>query len=200
MNADVTTSPARIKQCVRKSIRAARVDHSVAWIERASRQITEHVIALPEVNAAAAMAVYMSLPYEVQTRRLVTELLARGVRLAVPALAAGEKSYRFSWIDPETEWTRGPYGVPQPAETRWAGDGELDVKLAPCVAFDGCGRRLGHGTGHFDALLDRYQGLNAGLAFAFQEVESLPVEAHDVPMSLLVTENGARRCNRKSTS
>jgi len=49
-------------------------------------------------------------------------------------------------------------------------------------------------------LLDRYQGLNAGLAFAFQEVESLPVEAHDVPMSLLVTENGARRCNRKSTS
>jgi 5-formyltetrahydrofolate cyclo-ligase len=71
-----------------------------------------------------------------------------------------------------------------------------DVILVPLLGFDSSGTRLGYGGGYYDrtlAALGRRPRL-IGLAYAAQ---ALPVEIprapHDIPLDMVVTEEGAIR-------
>ena len=64
----------------------------------------------------------------------------------------------------------------------------MDLIVIPGVGFDHSGHRLGHGRGHYDRLLKKTRGYKVGLAFEEQLVPELPVEAHDVPVDLLITD------------
>jgi 5-formyltetrahydrofolate cyclo-ligase len=69
----------------------------------------------------------------------------------------------------------------------------IDFVLVPGLAFDRRGGRLGYGGGFYDKLLA--DGLSpcawvvAG-AFECQMVEKVPADEHDMPMDVVVTENG----------
>ena len=73
------------------------------------------------------------------------------------------------------------------------------VVLVPLVAFDGRGHRLGYGAGFYDRTLAALRAdggppvLAVGLAFAAQRVGAVPVEPFDVPLDLVVTEQGVVR-------
>jgi 5-formyltetrahydrofolate cyclo-ligase len=66
--------------------------------------------------------------------------------------------------------------------------------LAPVLAFDGRGARLGQGAGLFDRTLTRLRATGnpfvLGLAYAGQRVDSLPTEPHDEPLDAVLTECG----------
>lgn len=66
----------------------------------------------------------------------------------------------------------------------------IEVALVPGLAFDLRGNRLGRGGGHYDRALAGLgrTSLKIGLAYDFQVVDRLPVEARDVPVDLVVTE------------
>ena len=64
-----------------------------------------------------------------------------------------------------------------------------DLVIVPLVAFDRQGNRLGYGGGYYDRFLaGNSYGQAIGLAYSFQEVESLPVEEHDQKLDLIITE------------
>jgi 5-formyltetrahydrofolate cyclo-ligase len=61
------------------------------------------------------------------------------------------------------------------------------------MAFDRTGARLGYGRGFYDRTIAhlRNHGVDAhlvGIAFAVQEVDAVPTEAHDARMDFIVTE------------
>lgn len=66
----------------------------------------------------------------------------------------------------------------------------LDYVLVPLVAFDRQGHRLGMGKGYYDKTFafrkTRSTPILIGCAYAFQEVENLPAQAHDIPMDLIL--------------
>ena len=63
-----------------------------------------------------------------------------------------------------------------------------DVVLAPCVGFTREGYRLGYGGGYFDRWLAAHPGVTAiGLAWSISETH-FPVEGHDLPLTLVLTE------------
>lgn len=66
---------------------------------------------------------------------------------------------------------------------------ELDAVAVPLVAFDDKGGRLGYGGGNYDRLLPllRNDTLVAGIAFAEQRVDAVPVEPHDHPLPHLLS-------------
>lgn len=95
-----------------------------------------------------------------------------------------------------TGLARGPFGVLEPAEDPAR---ELDLSgradalaVVPGLAFDARGFRLGYGGGYYDAFLASFRGTSVGLCREAQLVESLralgAVDAHDVPVGLVVTE------------
>lgn len=85
------------------------------------------------------------------------------------------------------------YGFAQPtAEAFELQTRHISLALAPGVAFDRHGTRLGHGVGYFDELLARLPEdcPRVGVACRDLVFEQLPSEPHDVPMTHLATEDG----------
>lgn len=70
-----------------------------------------------------------------------------------------------------------------------------DVVLAPCVGFTASGYRLGYGGGYFDRWLAQHPHVTAiGVAWGLAEIADgdFAPEPHDQPLTLIVTELGAR--------
>ena len=97
---------------------------------------------------------------------------------------------------PFIEWCRSsgktvvlPEDEPPPDPTT------IDVVVVPGTAFTTAGDRLGQGGGWYDRFLPR-TGADCvwiGVGFEPQLVESLPVEAHDQPLHLVITDAGVAR-------
>ncbi|MEM8932252.1 MAG: 5-formyltetrahydrofolate cyclo-ligase, partial [Acidobacteriota bacterium] len=74
---------------------------------------------------------------------------------------------------------------------------QLDVALVAGLAFDRRGHRLGYGAGFFDRFLADRRFPAFGIARACQIVERLPAEAHDVPMTAVITDADVVSCGRR---
>ncbi len=97
-----------------------------------------------------------------------------------------------AWVEP---LERHPYGFLQPRpEAPPVDPGVIDLVLVPGLAFDVQGARLGHGQGHYDRLLPRLPGHvpRVGITLDALVVERLPTEAHDAPMTHLLSPGGIR--------
>ena len=146
-----------------------------------------------EGNAAA---LYRALDGEVPTERIRSAYLAAGVRLFYPRVT-GKGTLAFFPHREGDGWETGPYGIPEPLNTA-GGDpygGGFDIVVVPGIAFDRRGNRLGHGMGYYDRFLGSLPEcvLRVGLACAHQLVPEVPVDAWDVPVHALVTEEGVIR-------
>ena len=153
-----------------------------------SEHICRRLLELPALRSARLVLSYRALEDEVDLSLLHTALADRGVRLAFPrSLPGGILDVR----EP-AGWTRGPFGIrePDPACSSPVAPDELELVLAPCVAFDeGC-RRLGHGAGYYDRYFPRCpQAQLIAVAFEAQKLPAIAVDAYDQPMDLVVTED-----------
>ena len=65
----------------------------------------------------------------------------------------------------------------------------LDMIIVPLVAFDRTGARLGYGGGCYDRYLPTVapERLIVGIAFDEQRVDHVPTDAHDLPLSHIVS-------------
>ena len=152
----------------------------------ASDAIQRRLIGQDWWAAAFQAGLYRATPSEPGTGMLWADLQARGVRVACPMSRQG--TYRWGWVDAQTRWRSGVHGIPEPAEAEAANPRDLRIIVVPGVAFDVRGGRLGHGRGHFDRLLSPCAGLLVGLCFEVRLVEAVPMEPHDIPVDVVVTE------------
>jgi 5-formyltetrahydrofolate cyclo-ligase len=72
----------------------------------------------------------------------------------------------------------------------------------PLLGFDRQGTRLGYGGGYYDRTLAALgkRPLLVGFAFALQEIDHIPREGHDVPLDIIVTEEGVRHFERAAVT
>lgn len=67
-----------------------------------------------------------------------------------------------------------------------------DVVVAPLLAFDRRGGRLGQGGGHYDRTIANLRRMKrvfvVGLAYAGQELPEIPLEPHDQRLDAILTE------------
>ena len=63
--------------------------------------------------------------------------------------------------------------------------------IVPGVAWDSRGKRLGRGSGCYDALLASIACPTASVAFEEQRVDAVPAEPHDRPISAVFSASGA---------
>lgn len=117
----------------------------------------------------------------------------------LPCLAAGNQLTFARLLDPEhTQPNR--FGIPEPiasADNHLAAE-QLDVVLAPLLAFNKNGARLGMGGGFYDrtfAFKKDTQGTKkpwlVGVAYDFQASDDFVTEPWDVPLDLIITDQGS---------
>lgn len=188
------------KEELRKSVRSARL----AMTDRAERsqRILDQLRSSEPWQKCRVPLVYLPSGSEVVTWPLVEKVLKEHERTAgctrkliVPWCDGDE--LRLFWLQSLDELSAGSFGIREPrAEMRSQPDrcvnpAEIDLVALPGLAFDDKGRRLGQGRGYFDRLLKEIkpQVMKVGLAFEVQMVEEVPVEKHDLPVDLVITES-----------
>jgi len=126
------------------------------------------------------------------------------VNLATLALDSKQGYVTRTWMKPvhltvhaqacELELHR--YGYQQPVkDAPITNPNILDIVLVPGLAFDKSGNRLGYGMGFYDRLLAQLRPdcLRVAITCDALFVDELPAEAHDVPMTHVITESGVTR-------
>ncbi len=185
----------RLSERTRLSRGASRAE------DRAGRSVAAQdrfLAAFPPIPGRR-VALYAATRGEVATDRIRHRCLAGGVHLFYPrVMEDGELSF-FRHRDGDG-WEVGPFGIREPKAAPGDGGvrGGFDLVVVPGLAFDPGGRRLGQGYGYYDRFLAALGGtaLTVGLAFSWQLVPEVPVDAWDVPVDAVVTEDGILRVSR----
>ena len=65
------------------------------------------------------------------------------------------------------------------------------MAVTPMLAFDKDKNRMGKGKGYYDRFFASHNvKIKVGLAFSAQKAVSVYPESHDVPMDVIITEEG----------
>jgi len=170
---------------LRSRLLAARAGLSAGQRATAGRLIRDALLSLPEVQMAGTVAAYYSVGAEPDTRGLVYALWKRGTYVLLPLLRPDGDLDWASYEGPDS-LVPGPRGLREPAEPPRGVDAvsRADVVLAPALAVDRAGRRLGRGGGSFDRALARVGPLIQVIALLYDDelVGRVPAEPHDVPV------------------
>jgi 5-formyltetrahydrofolate cyclo-ligase len=177
------------KPALRAEALARRAGLTAAERAEASRLAAERLLAaLPA--APGVVSAFMPIGDEIDTAPLVLGLAARGLALALPCIAARGRPLLFRRWAPGEPLEAKVWGIREPRPSAPAA--LPDTLVCPLVAFDRRGGRIGHGAGYYDmslAALRAQKPVRAiGYAFACQEAAAVPLEPHDEPLDLIVTE------------
>ena len=137
------------------------------------------------------MMIYLDFNGEVQT----TRFLDFSTPVMVPCCENNEiVPVRIDSLD---ELEMNSMGIKEPSLTLRAETGrrctpnDIDLVIVPGLAFDTAGNRLGRGKGFYDRFLGGLSPstLTVALAFECQIFETVPTDARDKRVDLIVTED-----------
>jgi 5-formyltetrahydrofolate cyclo-ligase len=143
---------------------------------------------LLELAPRSIVAGYYPVRDEADPRGLMNALIARGHRMALPRVAQTDAPLHFHRWRAADPLCDNPQGIAEPLPE--AERVEPDMILVPLLAFDAAGYRLGHGGGYYDRTLAGAKAVSVGIAYAGQQRASIPLEAHDIALDHILTENG----------
>lgn len=181
------------KAALRKLMLARRALLRPGEIARMSEAAQRFLLGTPEFRAAGVVCCYLPMRGEPCTELIIGACRESGKRVCAPAFDSRSGRYAPVWFPEGAEIVRGLHGAPQPAVLHGAELGESALVVAPGLAFDRRGRRLGRGGGHYDRMLSAPEAASAarvGLAFEFQVLDEVPSSECDVAMHGLATEKG----------
>ena len=178
------------KESVRKILRQKK--EAMLPEERLSKsqRICRHLMNV--ISDGETVMVFTSKEKEVNTRPLIMALFGQGNPVVVPIIVKEDYSLRLSYLRDFSALVPSTFGVPEPigSEIPAAAD-DIDTIILPMLGFDRKGGRIGYGAGYYDRFLSKTPGLRKiGIAFACQEVDSLPVDENDIRMDYIITEEG----------
>jgi 5-formyltetrahydrofolate cyclo-ligase len=182
-------SPSLSKDDLRATALARRDALNAEVRAAAARAIA--VRAFPvEIAGGAIVSGYWPIRSEVDPMPLMRRLAAQGARLALPAITGRDQPLTFRAWSSETEMLQGQLGIMEPSPR--SDVVEPDIVLVPLAAFDRVGHRIGYGAGHYDRSLRQLMMskpiVAIGLAFAVQQIDTVPSLPHDVRLDFVLTE------------
>lgn len=176
------------KHEIRQRILYKRNSLDKSFINTASKKIWHRLIGTSEFQKAKIIMFYVSKDNEVGTHSMIKETLASCKKVCVPRINNTKNRIDSIIIrDFGKDLIKGSFSVLEPKGGKITKKNNLII--APGVAFDKKGYRLGWGKGYYDKFLEDKGGIpKIGLAFDFQIVPELPKDKHDVPMDIVITE------------
>ncbi len=154
-----------------------------------SQTIMNKIIAMPCFRKAKTIAVYASLPFEVDTRRLILEGWTQKKRIAFPKVEGNDLSF-YEVTSFDELFPNGPFGIREPASfpKRLVKKTEIDLIIVPGICFDQKKYRVGYGKGFYDRYLKECSAYKIGVCFEEQRYAgNIPVSDFDVAMDLVVS-------------
>lgn len=181
------------RQIVTKGYRTKAQAHIIANLKR-----------LACVKKARRIATFLSVGSEVDLRAYQTCTEQQMYAPVISRYASG--IMYFASVKNRTRANR--FRITEPQTASGLPLFLLDVIFVPLVGFDRFGNRLGMGGGYYDRIMQRVQHVSqhtgkvihtVGVAFAAQQMDVVPHEAHDVQLDYVVTESAIHCCLQSIT-
>lgn len=177
------------KKELRRQVREELSALSRSELVRSDDALFARFLALPQVEAAKTIFAFWGIPgKEPDTSRLIGELVRRGKTVGLPRMLP-EHRMEVRRYDPDRPLVKVSFGISEPGEDcPLLGRENIDLVLVPAVCYDRRGYRLGFGGGYYDRWLKNFSGVTVGLCREAVLRETVPTEAHDAKVDLLLTE------------
>lgn len=194
-------SPADLKSAWRSSVRRIRLQRGEKRNTQLAEALRDQVMSLPEFEAVRCASVYVSRWFEPGTLPLIEAMHTKGIDVLLPRLGDGLQRGWSVYSQADDLVPRSPGRPPEPSgdflpQGRLA---DADIIIVPALAADTKGTRLGQGAGWYDRTLpDARPGVPV-VALVFDEefhdadIQPIPREWHDVPVSIVVRPSGVER-------
>lgn len=189
MDADIRVE----KKKLRREYRAAHAELRPEYLVESDKGIFENLSKLPEFEAARAIFTYYSIQNEPDTHRIIELALKMGKIVTLPIIR-GNGIMDAAIVKSFEDIVAGAFDIPAPAvDAELLPPDKIDFAIIPALAFDREGFRVGQGGGYYDRFLRDAKYFTVGITRSKFFVERLPREAHDMPVSCVVTENEIAR-------
>ena len=184
------------KNEIRAAMKARRKALSADERSYAATVVCDKLATSPEINGVldplegcgSVCAVYLASRDEIDLKDVITAFLGWGVTVVAPRWNG--ETYELAKLKSlrDEDLRKGPMGVLEPKDAEIVQPKVVDVWLVPGLAFTKDGARLGYGGGWYDRLMAgaAKDAVKLGIAHAFQVVDDLPSEPHDVLLSKVV--------------
>jgi 5-formyltetrahydrofolate cyclo-ligase len=193
MTENILSTPAKDTSEQKSALRAAALALRDA-LPAQERQAGAETIAargLPvAVKPGAIVSGFMPLKSEINPLPLLRKLASEGAQLALPAIAGrGKPLIMRAWKFGDA-FKAGQWGIREPVPE--APEVAPDILIVPLACFDRAGHRIGFGAGYYDmtiaALRAKKKITAVGIAFAAQEIPTVPATERDERLDLVLTE------------
>lgn len=158
----------------------------------AAKAAAAHFFEAVPLDKSEIVAGYWPIRDEMDVKGVIGRLMDAGQPVCLPVVLGDEQPLELRLWQVGAPLYEAGYGTLAPSDD--APRAEPDVILVPLLGFDSHGTRLGYGGGYYDrtlAALKKRPRL-IGFAFALQEIDTIPRDTHDVPLDLIITEDGVR--------
>lgn len=182
-----------LKADLRKEAHARRAALSASFRKEAALAAAETFIAAVPVPFEQTISIYWAIRDELDCKPLLTHFMDEGHQVCLPVVMGADQPLEMRLWSPSEPLI--PSGFNTLAPPASAAKVIPDIVVTPLLGFDAVGTRLGYGGGYYDRSLASWpqKPLLVGYAFGVQEFDHLPRDTHDVPLDMVVTENGVRR-------
>ncbi|WP_428242593.1 5-formyltetrahydrofolate cyclo-ligase [Gynuella sp.] len=183
------------KDQLRKHIRSLRRQLTPSQQQHASEGLVNQLRAHDVYQQSESIALYLANDGEISVQPLAEYAWQQGKKLYLPVLNAntGVSLIFKRWL-PDSEFEPNRFRIPEPVTNETIEAQALDLVCFPLVAFDTQGGRLGMGGGFYDRTFSFTLEESCatpilwGMAHECQEVEIVPKEDWDIPLSSIITD------------
>jgi 5-formyltetrahydrofolate cyclo-ligase len=187
------------KFAVRQDMSRRRNDMSLDDVLNLSRVIEDRLFSCKDFLVCQNIMFVLSFGNEVRTDEMIMRSLKDCKQVYVPRLITRERRLEVCEItDIDQGFELGPYDIREPSQSssKVVSPSKIDAVIAPGLAFDRSGARIGFGGGYFDWLFKQLpdEALRLGIAYEFQVVDSVPQDSWDEMVQIILTENDTINC------
>lgn len=169
--------------------------------DRVRTTVIDGIVKIIDAEGSAPRVIggYWPIKGEIDLMPLMRLLAAQNHDTALPVIVEKESPVEFWRWRPNSSMTRGVWDIPVPSER----DPVVpDILLVPLVGYDDECFRLGNGGGYYDrtlAAMDQ-KPLCIGVGYACTRQQTIFPQDHDIPMDVIVTEEGSFRQSTVKTN
>jgi len=178
------------KTLLRVNIRKQLTGMPSAQMQQSDAAMFQTLLELPQVKAAKTVSLFWGITgLEPNTSRLAPILLEMGKVVCLPRIIS-DYGMELRQYTPDCPMARTSFGIWEPTiDCPLIQKKDVDLVIVPALCYDKQGFRLGYGGGHYDRWLADYTGSTVGMCRDAVLQENVPVEAHDKPVQVIVTES-----------
>ena len=194
--------PSEQKEILRNQFRSFRAQLTPEVYEERSAAIVARMQALPELRQAQTVHCYWPLVerHEIDVRPLITWLHERGLQVVLPVVqryvsrsSVELPRLRHARYDGPATLRPNRWGIHEPSAGPSVPIEDLEAVVVPALGAGRNGHRIGHGLGYYDAFLSQVAVPTLCPVFDGCLSDWVEPEAHDVRVSVIITEHETLR-------